>query len=151
MSTVKTFYHENSSVRVESRRDEVLEDLEKAVAKAMEEIGLQAQNNATLEINRAVYDTPESPSYVRTGRLRASITYATHNGQGRAGKEAQAGDYKTHSTPEEFAVYVGTNVEYAPFVELGTVRMNPRPYLRPCIANYLDQYKEIIRKNLEDA
>lgn len=149
MSTVKTFYHGNSSVRVESRIDEVTEELEKAVAKAMEEIGLQAQNNATLEINKAVYDTPESPSYVRTGRLRASITYATHNSQGRAGGEAESGDYKPHGKPEEFAVYVGTNVEYAPFVELGTVRMKPRPYLRPCIANHIDQYKEIIRKNLE--
>lgn len=52
---------------------------------------------------------------VRTGRLRASITW-------RPGED-DASPY----------VDVGTNVEYAPYVELGTRRMAARPYLRPAL------------------
>lgn len=52
---------------------------------------------------------------VDTGRLRASITRAIeHDAQGLVG-------------------IVGTNVEYAPYVELGTRRMRARPFLRPAL------------------
>lgn len=50
---------------------------------------------------------------VRTGRLRGSITW-------RVSRDGR-GPYAD----------VGTNVFYAPFVELGTSRMSARPYLRP--------------------
>jgi phage gpG-like protein len=53
--------------------------------------------------------------HVRTGRLRSSISYVI-------GKDAQ-GLYAD----------IGSNVEYAGFVELGTVRMRPYPYLRPAL------------------
>ena len=47
---------------------------------------------------------------VRTGRLRASIT----------------------TEKIDTAAYaVGTNVEYAPYVEFGTRKMRAKPYLRP--------------------
>lgn len=52
---------------------------------------------------------------VRTGRLRGSITHAP-------GKDG-TGPY----------VDIGSNVNYAPYVELGTSRMGARPYLRPSL------------------
>lgn len=52
---------------------------------------------------------------VRTGRLRGSLTWAPGEENG------------------EPYVDVGTNVEYAPYVELGTSRMSARPYLRPAL------------------
>lgn len=52
---------------------------------------------------------------VRTGRLRASITW-------RLGKDG-----------ESPYVDVGTAVHYAPYVELGTSRMDARPFLRPAL------------------
>lgn len=52
---------------------------------------------------------------VRTGRLRASITW-------RPGYD--------DTSPY---VDVGSNVLYAPYVELGTSRMAARPYLRPAL------------------
>jgi HK97 gp10 family phage protein len=54
---------------------------------------------------------------VDTGRLRSSITREV----GRDGR----GLYAT----------VGTNVEYAPYVELGTRFMGARPFLRPALAS----------------
>lgn len=50
---------------------------------------------------------------VDSGRLRASIS---------------------HDSDETGAV-VGTNVEYAPFVELGTIHQRPQPYLVPGLVN----------------
>jgi hypothetical protein len=52
---------------------------------------------------------------VRTGRLRASITW-------RPGQD----DVSPY-------VDIGSNVLYAPYVELGTRRMAARPYLRPAL------------------
>ncbi len=63
---------------------------------------------------------------VDTGRLRASISHAR----------------------DDKAAYIGTNVEYAAYVELGTSRMKPRPYLRPAAENHSDEYKDIVRAAL---
>ena len=65
---------------------------------------------------------------VDTGRLRNSITHALDSG-GRA-------------------VYVGTNVEYAPYVELGTARQKAQPYLRPAAVDHATEYREIIEGEL---
>lgn len=47
---------------------------------------------------------------------------------------------------QEPAAYIGTNVIYAPFVELGTSRRKKKPYLKPAIQNYSEEYKEIFRR-----
>lgn len=52
---------------------------------------------------------------VRTGRLRGSITHAL----GEDGKGLYCD--------------IGSNVVYAPYVELGTSRMSARPYLVPSL------------------
>ena len=63
---------------------------------------------------------------VDTGNLRGSITHEV------------AGD----------SVYIGTNVEYAPYVELGTVHQAPQPYLRPAAQEHGPQYRDIIKSEL---
>lgn len=66
---------------------------------------------------------------VDTGRLRGSITHRV--------------------SMDEECVYVGTNVEYAAYVELGTSKMKkPKPYLKPGIMNNKDSYMRIIKDYL---
>ena len=61
----------------------------------------------------------------RTGRLKNSITNAIDMG--------------------EEAVYIGTNVEYAPYVELGTSRQDPHPYLKPAASEHGEEYRAILK------
>lgn len=58
---------------------------------------------------------------VDTGRLRASITNALEQDE------------------QGLVAKVGSDVEYAPFIELGTSRMRAQPYLRPALAAELGQ------------
>lgn len=64
---------------------------------------------------------------VDTGRLRNSITHAVSG----------------------VTVYIGTNVEYAPYVEMGTVNTKAQPFLRPAVSGHSKQYKEIIENELK--
>lgn len=58
--------------------------------------------------------------------------------------------------------WIGTNVEYAPYVELGTgsqyfsggspeakYQRAPRPYLKPAASEHTDEYKAIIEAELK--
>lgn len=112
----------------EDNSKEVLSALDAQVAAALEAIGMQAEANAKVEVTSAVYDTPQSPTYVRTGALRNSIT---HDSDGEA-------------------AYVGSNIEYAAYVEMGTSKMSPRPFIRPAVENHMDEYRGIAEQYLKD-
>ena len=112
---------------VESHIDEAKAELIRKMPNLLEVIALDAESNAIDEVDRLVYDQPESKSgYIRTGRLRNSITHAT----------------------DDSAAYVGTNLEYAPYVELGTSKMAERPFLKNAVVNHMDQYNQIIEDAL---
>jgi HK97 gp10 family phage protein len=64
-----------------------------------------------------------------TGRLQGSITHKPNL--------------------SEKAVYIGTNVEYAPYVELGTSRQTAQPYLRPAATDHVDEYTDIVKRVLK--
>jgi HK97 gp10 family phage protein len=66
---------------------------------------------------------------VDTGRLRNSITNAVR--------------------VDEKAVYIGSNVSYAAFVELGTSRMKARPYLKPAATEHTAEYKRLTEQALK--
>ena len=68
---------------------------------------------------------------VDTGNLRASITHEVDTG----GK----------------AVYIGTNVEYAPYVELGTSKQKAQPFLRPAATEHGNQYRQVLKDALGSA
>lgn len=121
----------NVEVKLESNMDAVLQALGEQLGQAMIAIGMTAESNAKQEITKAVYDTPESKSgYVRTGRLRNSITYGVDT--------------------EEPAVYIGSNVEYAPYVELGTSKMAARPFLKPAVENHAQEYMDLLKQAMSE-
>ena len=66
---------------------------------------------------------------VDTGRLRNSISHAVE------------GD----------SVYIGTNVEYAVYVEKGTRKMQAYPYLKPAAQDHADEYKQILLEYLQNS
>jgi phage gpG-like protein len=60
------------------------------------------------------------------GRLKGSITYAVKDGAGsRPRSPARSGDGVSAPT-DDMTVHIGTNVEYAAYVEYGT-RFHPEP------------------------
>ena len=66
---------------------------------------------------------------VDTGNLRNSITHTVDDG--------------------EPAAYIGTNVEYAPYVCLGTIHMKAQPFLKPAVADNANKYRKIIEDELK--
>lgn len=66
---------------------------------------------------------------VDTGRLRASITHQIDTGSD--------------------SVYIGTNVEYGVYVEMGTRYRKAKPYLKPAATEHGSQYRSVLRANLE--
>lgn len=65
---------------------------------------------------------------VDTGRLRNSITHTRVNND----------------------AYIGTNVEYAPYVEYGTSRQKAQPFLRPAAEGHASEYRAILEAMLRN-
>ena len=108
--------------------------------------------------NRRHYPSPPgSPPAVDYGRLRASISF-NWSGSGKtqgdtdsfsapSGKASGVRDGvgEPASKQDQITVVVGTNVEYGGFLELGTSKIQPRPYLRPILEKYRSQIISLLR------
>lgn len=116
---------------------------EEQIKKALTAVGLACERYAKLNITKN--------KSVDTGNLRNSITHSV----------------------DKHSVTIGSAVEYAPYVELGTGveyeggRRTPwfyqdskgvwhktngqkaKPYLRPAVEQHIEEYKEIIEDNLK--
>ena len=64
---------------------------------------------------------------VDTGNLRNSITH----------------------TSDDDTAYIGTNVEYAPYVHDGTMRMSPNPFIKNAMEKNKNQYKKMIEETIK--
>ncbi len=82
-----------------------------AQLRALTKSAILVQNAAVKEVVKQVYSTKESDSYKRTGALKNSITRNVS---------------KTDA-------YVGTPLEYAPYVEFGTRFVKARPFLHQAL------------------
>lgn len=132
----------------ENHIDEVLKALDEAKPKILETIGLKAEKYAKALCPVGTVESTGKKGY-RGGTLRNSIT---------------------HSIDDD-TLSVGSNVEYAPYVELGTGPnftpppewetfdapkgsgvghgyVKPRPYLRPAIEEHRAEYEQIIKSEL---
>lgn len=103
---------------------EVREDNREAIANAID-LALVA---ALEEVGLVAEGYAKRACPVDTGRLRNSITHIVDEGTRH--------------------VVIGTNVEYAPYVELGTRRQKPQPFLKPAAEDHASTYKGIFLKHL---
>lgn len=133
----------------EDNTNKVLSAVSAAKMKAMTIIGIKAEKHAKARCPVGTQESTGIKGY-RGGTLRDSIT----------------------NVPSEYDITIGSNVEYAPYVELGTGRyfkappaweqfdvptpsgighsyVRPRPYLRPAISDHLNEYKSIIESELK--
>lgn len=133
------------NVNITSHADEIREDMDGAIARALERVGLQAESFA------------KANCPVDTGNLRNSITHEVSAFSFKGAKE----------------VFIGTAVQYAPYVEFGTGvhaetggrntpwvyqgsdgkfymtrGMKARPFLRPAVRDHIPEYKAIIEDEL---
>ncbi len=90
---------------------------------------------------------PGQPPHVQTGRLRASISSNwTGSGmaQGRVGAKAEAPGMANPEGRWPLIIgTVGTNVEYGYYLEIGTSKIERRPYLRPALEKSFPALKRI--------
>ena len=73
------------------------------------------------------YAKKETP--VDTGRLRNSISHAT----------------------DKEAAYIGTNVEYAPYVELGSPTVEAHHMLQRAATEHTAEYRRLMQDSMENA
>lgn len=103
---------------------EIRQDNREAIADAID----RALVAALEEVGLVAEGYAKRACPVDTGRLRNSITHIVDEGTRH--------------------VIIGTNVEYAPYVELGTRRQKPQPFLKPAANDHYSTYKGIFLKHL---
>lgn len=90
----------------------------------------QAKARALEKIGLAAEGFAKRLCPVDTGRLRNSITHTVDVGFD--------------------SVYIGTNVEYAQAVEMGTRKQKAQPYLKPAAQNHGSTYRAILESELRN-
>jgi HK97 gp10 family phage protein len=87
-----------------------------------------------------------------TGRLAGSITWATNGKKNQVRTPAKTED-DVSMPNNDMTLHVGTNVEYAIYMEYGTVKTNKQPYLRPTLdaerKRVVKMYAEQLAKGLQ--
>ena len=127
--------------KITDNSDKVMSAKDTAVKMALEAIGVRAEKYAKALCPVGTVESTGKKGY-RGGTLRNSITHEV----------------------DEDVVTIGSNVEYAPYVELGTGPyfqtppqweqfsstkgsgegtgyVHPRPFLKPAIEDHLDEFK----------
>lgn len=100
---------------------QILSAMEKGKRNALTAIGSSAETHTK--------DNITADELVDTGRLRNSIS---------------------HSVDGE-AAYIGTNVEYAPYLELGTKKITAHHYLKRAVTEHQDEYKKLTVQAIKTA
>ena len=100
---------------------QILSALEKGKRNALTAIGSSAETHTK--------DNITADDLIDTGRLRNSISYAVD------GESA----------------YIGTNVEYAPYLELGTKKIAAHHYLKRAVTEHKDEYKKLAAQAIQSS
>lgn len=116
------------SVKETDNTQEVLSALDRAIQRGLEAIGLTAERYAKEVLTKEVY-TGNKP-WKLTGRLRNSIGHKK----------------------DDSAVYIGTDVEYALGIELGTHRKaGAVHFLQKAASEHADEYQKLMEESIKNA
>ena len=110
-----------ADIKFTSNVNDILRRMEKGKRNALTAIGATAETHTKENIT--------ADKLVDTGRLRNSISYAV-DGE---------------------ATYIGTNVEYAPYLELGTEKITAHHYLKRAATEHKDEYKNLTAQAIKTA
>ena len=109
------------TIHSKDNTEEILTELNKAMQRGLWAIGAAAEGHAKNVIT--------SEGRVDTGTMRNSVTHVE----------------------DDEATYIGTNVEYAPYNELGTVNMRGIHFLSRAASEHTDEYGDLMKDSLENA
>ena len=110
-----------ADIKFTSNVNDILSALEKGKRNALTAIGTTAETHTKENIT--------ADKLVDTGRLRNSISH----------------------TVDGEAAYIGTNVEYAPYLELGTKKIAAHHYLKRAATEHKDEYKKLTAQAIKTA
>lgn len=156
-----------TSVSIVDNTDLVKKATDEAIERALEAVGLQAEGYAKMlcpvdtgllrnSITHAVsghgvssssYHASYGSNKHKSGKNKGKRYSATAKNAGSVGVGRYSGG--TVGAEGDIAVYIGTNVEYAPYVEMGTQRMKAQPFIKPAVENHVDEYKRIFETYLK--
>jgi len=108
-----------TNVTITSYRKERETEIVNRLEKSMEKVGAIVERQAKINVSKTGTEHPQ----VQTGRLRSSITHET----------------------DELSATIGTNVEYGKFLEFGTSKMPPYPWLFPAVEMQRDKIIETLK------
>lgn len=130
--------------------------IKKSEVKQLKEITNKAINRALTAIGMTAEGyAKEYETAVDTGRLRNSITYVTSEYMGAGTYTDNQGGVYADATgkgvPKKGQVIIGTNVEYAPYIEDGHHSYPGVHFLRNAVADHKDEYAKLIEDSLKNA
>jgi HK97 gp10 family phage protein len=133
-------------VKIQDNSLKITAEAGKAVNKALFAIGTKAVGDTVKYMSKRDFTGRD---IVDSGRLRGSMSFITpEKTSGANGGEAKQSD-SLSGKAEPNTVIIGTNVEYANYVNNGTKKQPARKFMEHGIEPNIDKYKEIAKKIFE--
>lgn len=85
----------------------------------------------------------------RTGQMETRRYSASSKNAGAVAYGSYSGTLPKEPEGQR-AVIIGTNVEYAPKIEMGGSKQAPAGFMKPAIVSHIDQYRRAIASELSD-
>lgn len=155
-----------NNIRINDHSSEFKAAMDDAIDKALEMIGLKAEGYAKRKCPVDTGLLRNSITHGRSGETISASYHATYGSNTYVNKKGEtvrrsatsknAGNvgFGTISTTlgnrNEKAEYIGTNVEYALYVEMGTKRTDAQPFLRPAASEHTSEYKRMIEACIKE-
>ncbi len=112
--------------------------IENATERAMNAIGVFLEQEV---INRAA-------SIRDTGRYLGSITFATKKNRSHTRSPYNKPGDEVSEPRNKGEVHIGTNVEYGPHWEYGTIKLTAQPHFRPALNDNRKRVRELEREEI---